>query len=38
MGEKSIMTNKKKTISFTVDEMDYEKIKSYARAKGHGGQ
>jgi hypothetical protein len=28
----------RKTISFTVDEMDYEKIKSYARAKGHGGE
>jgi len=29
---------KKKTISFTVDEFEYEEIKLYARCKGHGGQ
>jgi hypothetical protein len=29
---------KRKTISFSVDEADYEKIMQYARAKGHGGQ
>jgi hypothetical protein len=29
---------KRKTISITVDESDYEKIKAYAKAKGHGGQ
>jgi 5-methylcytosine-specific restriction endonuclease McrA len=29
---------KKRTISFTVDEADYEKIMQYARAKGHGGR
>jgi hypothetical protein len=29
---------KKKTISFTVDAEDYEEIKQYAQAKGHGGQ
>jgi len=28
---------KRKTISFTVDEADYERIKRYAKAKGHGG-
>jgi len=32
------MVNKRKTISFTVDEADYEKIKAYAKSKGHGGQ
>ena len=33
------MENKKrKTISFTVDGSDYEEIKAYAKAKGHGGQ
>ena len=29
---------KRKTISFSVDEEDYQKIKDYARIKGHGGQ
>ena len=29
---------KKKTISFTVSEEDYEEILMYAKAKGHGGQ
>ena len=29
---------KRKTISFTVDDEGYEKIKAYAKAKGHGGQ
>ena len=28
---------KRKTISFTVIEDDYRKIKEYAKAKGHGG-
>jgi len=28
----------KKTISFTVDQEEYEEIRLYARAKGHGGQ
>ena len=32
------MQGNRKTISFTVDEIEYEKIKAYARAKGHGGQ
>jgi uncharacterized Fe-S cluster-containing radical SAM superfamily enzyme len=29
---------KRKTISFTVYEADYQKIMAYAKAKGHGGQ
>lgn len=37
LGEKEVKGTRK-TISFTVDEADYEKIKSYAIAKGHGGQ
>jgi hypothetical protein len=33
------MENKKRrTISFTVDNEDYEEILEYARIKGHGGQ
>ena len=28
----------KRTISFTVSGDDYQKIKEYAKAKGHGGQ
>jgi hypothetical protein len=33
-----IMAKPKKTISFTVDEVDYKKIFNYAKVKGHGGQ
>jgi hypothetical protein len=29
---------KKRTISFTVDEEEYQEIELYAKAKGHGGQ
>jgi hypothetical protein len=29
---------KRRTISFTVDNADYEEIFEYARIKGHGGQ
>ena len=29
---------KRKTICFSVDDFEYEEIKTYARAKGHGGQ
>jgi len=29
---------KRRTISFTVDDFEYEEIKTYAQAKGHGGQ
>jgi hypothetical protein len=29
---------KRRTISFTVDNADYEEILEYARIKGHGGQ
>jgi len=29
---------KKKTISFKVDDFEFEEITMYARAKGHGGQ
>jgi hypothetical protein len=32
------MAEKKRTISFTVDEADYKKIFNYAKVKGHGGQ
>ena len=32
------MMEKRKTISFAVDEIEYEKINAYAKAKGHGGQ
>jgi len=32
------MASKRKTISFTVDEEDYQKIMDYAKIKGHGGQ
>jgi hypothetical protein len=32
------MNVKRKTISFTVDEADYQKIMDYAKIKGHGGQ
>jgi len=32
------MAKPRKTISFTVSEDDYQKIKEYAKAKGHGGQ
>ena len=32
------MPGNKKTVSFTVDEIEYEKINAYAKAKGHGGQ
>ena len=32
------MAKNRKTISFTVDEADYEKIMAYAKIKGHGGQ
>ena len=29
---------KKKTITFTVEDFEYEEIQRYARIKGHGGQ
>ena len=29
---------KRKTISFMVDDFEYQEITLYARAKGHGGQ
>jgi hypothetical protein len=29
---------KRRTISFTVDEEEYQEIELYAKAKGHGGQ
>jgi len=29
---------KKKTITFTVEQCEYEEILTYARIKGHGGQ
>jgi hypothetical protein len=29
---------KRRTISFTVDDFEYEEIMRYARMKGHGGQ
>ena len=29
---------KRRTISFTVEDFEYEEIKVYAQAKGHGGQ
>jgi hypothetical protein len=29
---------KKRTISFTVEDFEYEEILRYARMKGHGGQ
>ena len=29
---------KRVTISFTVDDFEYQEITLYARAKGHGGQ
>ena len=32
------MAKSRKTISFTVDEDDYERIMEYAKIKGHGGQ
>jgi hypothetical protein len=32
------MARGRKTISFSVNEVDYEGIKDYAWAKGHGGQ
>jgi len=32
------MAKSRKTISFTVDENDYQEIMLYAKAKGHGGQ
>ena len=32
------MANSRKSISFTVDEGDYQEIMLYAKAKGHGGQ
>jgi hypothetical protein len=30
--------SKKRTISFTVEDFEYEEILRYARMKGHGGQ
>ncbi len=30
--------NKKRTITFTVENFEYEEIMMYARIKGHGGQ
>lgn len=30
--------NKKRTVSFTVSDFEYEEILMYARIKGHGGQ
>jgi hypothetical protein len=35
---KKDMAKKRKTISFSIDEADYQKIRLYAKAKGHGGQ
>jgi hypothetical protein len=32
------MAKKRRTISLTVDEKDYEEISAYAKVKGHGGQ
>ena len=32
------MAGPKKTISFSVDQDEYEEILMYAKAKGHGGQ